>query len=98
MKEYEEMNLSDLENVGGGAGKLTADSWATVSGLEASTLALRKRPEYDYSNIMQGCSLSNGDRVQIQGSPVLGDDGRTYVKVYSPKSGKTGYVNAQFLI
>ena len=54
-------------------------------------------PEYDYSNIMQGCSLSNGDRVQIQGSPVLGDDGRTYVKVYSPKSGKTGYVNAQFL-
>ena len=33
----------------------------------------------------------------VKGSPVLGGDGRTYVKVYSPKSGKTGYVNAQFL-
>ena len=98
MKEYEAMNLDDLENVVGGAGKLAENSWATVAHLEASTLAMRKQPGYDYSNIMTGCNLSNGDKVQIKGSPVVGSDGRTYVKVYSPKSGKTGYVNAQFLI
>ncbi len=94
------LNEQDLEGVAGGK-KLTAavgiGEWMTVTGLQTGVLALRTQPNYDYSNEMKGSELYNGDRVQIKSKPVQGSDGRTYVKVYSPKSGKTGYVNYAFL-
>ena len=96
MSKMSKLQDEALEKVAGGAG-ISQNSWATVGSLQSSTLAMRTQPAYDYSNAMPGCDLNNGDKVQIKGAPVVGADGRRYVMVYSPTSGKTGYVNASFL-
>ena len=58
--------------------------------VETGFLALRTTPEYDDANIMG--QLYTGDTVQLIG----GTDG-SYVRVYSPKIGTHGWVNAGFL-
>ena len=95
MKDMKNVNEQDLENVSGG---YSYDSgWRMVMGLQSGYLAMRTYPSYDYSNEIRGCELYNGDTVQITGSWVQGSDGRTYVWVYSPKTGTSGYVNAAYI-
>ena len=94
MENMEKMNEQALEDIAGG---VTQDGWATVSGLQTGYLALRTRPVYDYNNEIRGSESYNGDRLQITGSWTTGSDGKTYVWVYNPRSGVSGYVNAAFL-
>ena len=98
MAEFEKLNEEELEEVSGGVVKTAVNEWRMIGRLQTGVLAMRTQPNYDYSNEIKGAELVNGDKVQIKGSPVQGADGRTYTKVYSPKSGKTGYVNASFII
>ncbi|MBQ6323163.1 MAG: SH3 domain-containing protein [Lachnospiraceae bacterium] len=58
--------------------------------VESGFLALRTTPEYDNSNIMG--ELYTGDTVQL-----IGGTQGSYVRVYSPKIGTHGWVNAGFL-
>ena len=94
---FEELSEQDLEAVAGGVDQHKAGGWMTVSGLQSGFLAIRTQPSYDSSNEIKGAELYNGDQVQLKGRPVLGTDGRTYVMVFSPKTGTTGYVNHAFL-
>ena len=80
----------------GGAGSASGE-WMRGANLESSKLAMHSVPSFDYSNIIDGCDLANGDEVKVVGSPIMGSDGRRYVQVYSPKTKKTGYVNTSFL-
>ena len=96
MADMKTMNDQELENVAGGFGNQNG-SWRVVAGLQSGWLAMRTTPTYDYSNEMRGNELYNGDRVQILSAPVVGSDNRTYIMVYSPKTGARGYVNASFL-
>ena len=54
-------------------------------------LALRTTPDYNAGNII--AQLYTGDTVQLIGGATSG----SYVQVYSPKAGTTGWVNAGFL-
>ena len=93
-KAREMMNTEELEKVAGGIDQY---GWATVSGLQTGYLALRTNPGYDYGNEIRGSESYNGDRLQITGSYVTGYDGRTYVWVYNPRTGRSGWTNAAFL-
>ena len=96
MADMKTMNDQELENVAGGFGNQNGN-WRVVAGLQSGWLAMRTTPTYDYSNEMRGNELYNGDQVQILSAPVVGSDNRTYIMVYSPKTGARGYVNASFL-
>ena len=98
MAEFEKLNDQELEDIAGGIVKMAVNEWKTIARLQTGVLAMRTQPNYDYSNEIKGAELYNGDKVQIKGAPVQGTDGRTYVKVLSKKSGKTGYVNASFIM
>ncbi len=95
-EEFGVANLSseELEKVAGG---VDADGWATVWGLQSGYLALRTSPGYDFNNEIRGSESYNGYRLQITGSYTTGFDGRTYVWVYNPRTGKSGWTNAAFL-
>ena len=95
MKELERKNDQELEQVAGGVDRY---GWATVYGLKTGYLALRTAPGYDYNNEIRGSESYNGDRLQITGSYVAGFDGRTYVWVFNPRSGRSGWTNAAFLV
>ena len=87
-----------LEEVaGGGAGYYPNPDQRRVSGLQTGYLAMRTAPTYDERNEIRGAELYNGDVVYIRGAYTQGYDGRTYVTVFAPKNGVTGYVNASFL-
>ena len=94
MAEIIHQDGQEMEKVAGGVGR---DGWATVSGLQTGYLALRTKPGYDYANEILGSESYNGDALQITGSYVTGFDGKTYVWVFNPRSGRSGYVNASFL-
>ena len=94
MSEIKKINEQELNEVSGGVG---ANGWATVAGLQSGYLALRTAPCYDYNNEIRGSESYNGQQLQITGSYVQGSDGRTYVWVYNPRSGMSGYVNASYL-
>ena len=96
-EEMKKMNEQEVENVAGGNYGGVDGGWRIVQGLQSGYLAMRTYPCYDYANEIRGCELYNGDSVQITGSWVQGSDGRTYVWVYSPKSGVSGYVNAAYI-
>lgn len=85
---------SELEQVSGGIDK---DGWATVTGLHKGFLALRTEAGYDYDNEIKGSESYNGDRLQIVGGTKVGFDGETYVWVYNPRTGKTGWANARYI-
>ncbi len=78
-------------NWSGTAKKLDQNTgaWKTVY-VTSGYLALRSFPTYDSANEIG--QLNTGDRVQIVGA-VSG----SYITVYSPKHGTTGWVNAGFL-
>ena len=94
---FEELSDRDLEAVAGGVDQRKAGGWMTVTGLQSGFLAIRTQPSYDSTNEIKGAELYNGDQVQIKGRPIPGTDGRTYIMVYSPKTGTTGYANYAFL-
>jgi len=95
MAELKTINDQELENVAGGA---ASGRWVTVNGLQTGYLALRTQPKYDYSNEIRGSESYNGQVLQITGGYATGADGKTYVWVYNPRSGMSGWTNAQFLI
>ena len=97
MAEMNKLNVNDLENVSGGTGKYNSEGYRTVCRLETGYLAMRTAPAYDPNNEIRGAELYNGDQVKLVGSSVAGSDGRTYIQVFSDKTGTTGYVNADFL-
>ena len=59
--------------------------------VQSSYLALRTAPDYNAGNEIG--QLYTGDTVQLIGGATSG----SYVQVYSPKYGTTGWVNAGFL-
>ena len=67
-----------------------ADTTYTVK-VDTGYLALRTAPAYDYSNEIG--ELYTGDTVTVSGACGNGQ----YWWVYSPKHGKSGYVNADYL-
>ena len=64
-------------------------------------LAIRTAPAADYNNEINHIGLKTGDQVQITGGYVqgtgFGGEKATYVWVYAPKFGVSGYVNAAYL-
>lgn len=94
MSEIKKMDDQELENTAGG---FAAGTWVTVRGLQTGYLALRTAPNYDYKNEIRGSESGNGQPLQITGGYAAGPDGRTYVWVYNPRSGMSGWTNAQFL-
>lgn len=94
MAVMEKLNEQDLEGVAGG---YAPGTWVTVRGLQTGYLALRTQPNYDYANEIRGSESGNGQPLQITGGYAVGADGRTYVWVYNPRSGMSGWTNAAFL-
>lgn len=94
MSDFEKMGEQELENVAGG---FAAGTWVTVTGLRTGYLALRTAPNYDYANEIRGSESANGQLLQITGGYTSGPDGRTYVWVFNPRSGMSGWTNAQYL-
>lgn len=88
----------ELEAVSGGVSK---GSWATVCGVQWGYLAIRRDPAYDYNNEIIHPGLYNGDEVQITGSYVQGTGFNgvraTYVWVFVPKFGISGYVDSAYI-
>ncbi len=95
MAEIEKLDNQQLEEIAGGA--FTPGGWVTVCGLQTGYLALRTSPGYDYNNEIRGSESYNGQPLQVTGGYTFGSDGKTYVWVYNPRSGRSGYVNAAFL-
>ena len=85
----------ELEQVAGGRGD--KDGWCTVAGLHSGFLALRTAPVYDYNNEIRGSESYNGDRLKITGNYTMGTDGETYVWVFNPRTGMSGWTNARYL-
>ena len=94
MADFEKLNEQELETVAGG---FSAGTWVTVRGLQTGYLALRTAPNYDYANEIRGSESYNGQILQITGGYSAGPDGRIYVWVFNPRSGMSGWTNAQFL-
>ena len=99
MTNFEKINEQELENAAGGKGG--AANVKHVANLQSGYLAVRTAPAAKYENEIQSTKLYNGDTVQITGAYVQGttfNGGKaTYVWVFVPKTGVSGYVNAAFL-
>ena len=96
MADFVKIEEDVAGKVAGGVGYYS-DGWRVVCGIQSGYLALRTQPGYDYNNEIRGCELYNGNTVKIEGSTVIASDGNPYVYVYSPKSDRFGYVNANYL-
>ncbi len=98
MTDMNKINEQELNNVAGGAAQ---NQWKTVANIQSGYLAIRTAPAADYNNEINHIGLHNGDKVQITGSYVqgtgFGGGPATYVWVFAPKFGCSGYVNAAFL-
>ena len=99
MTDMNKINEQELENIAGGAKK--GNGWRTVRGIQSGYLAIRTAPAANYENEINHVGLYNGDKVQITGSYVQGTGfggcAATYVWVFAPKFGVSGYVNAAFI-
>ena len=99
MSEFNKIKEQGLENVTGGAA--ANGTWKTVCNLQGGYLAIRTAPATQYENEINHIGLKNGDQVQITGAYVqgtgFGGGAATYVWVYAPKFGCSGYVNASYL-
>ena len=93
--EEKKLNDAELEAVAGGYSK---DGWVTVTGLHAGFLALRSEAGYDRENEILGSESYNGDKLQITGGYTTGFDGETYVWVYNPRTERSGWTNARYLV
>ena len=94
MADIEKIQDQQLVNTAGG---MNAGRWVTVGGLQTGYLAMRTQPRYDFDNEIRGSESYNGQALQVTGSYVTGSDGRTYVWVYNPRTGVSGWVNAAFV-
>lgn len=94
MEEMKLQSDAELEQVAGG---YSSDGWVTVTGLHKGFLALRSAPGYDRKNEIAGSESYNGDLLQITGGSTKGFDGETYLWVYNPRTGKSGWTNARYL-
>ena len=78
----------------------TNGTWKTVY-VNDGYLAIRTAPAFDYNNEINHTGLKTGDQVQITGNYVQGTGlngtSATYVWVFAPKYGVSGYVNAAYL-
>ncbi len=99
MSDFEKIEGQELEEAAGGVG--AKGVYKTVANLPSGYLAVRTAPEAKYENEIQSTKLYNGDVVQITGNYVqgttFGGGAATYVWVFVPKTGVSGYVNAAFL-
>ena len=99
MADFEKINEQELENAAGG--QYGNANIKHVANLQSGYLAVRTAPDAKYENEIQSTKLYNGDTVQIIGSYVqgttFGGGKATYVWVFVPKTGVSGYVNAAFL-
>ena len=99
MAEFEKINEQELENAAGG--QAGAANIKHVANLQSGYLAVRTAPEAKYENEIKSTKLYNGDTVQITGEYVQGTTFNgvkaTYVWVFVPKTGVSGYVNAYYL-
>lgn len=99
MTDINKINEQELENVAGGYGY--DNGWRTVCGLQSGCLAIRTAPAANYENEINHIGLHNGEKVQITGSYVqgtgFGGGAATYVWVFAPKFGVSGYVDAAYL-
>ena len=100
MTDINKINPEELENVAGGLGAGPGE-WKTVTGIQSGYLAIRTMPAANYENEINHTGLVNGDKVQVTGGTVqgttFGGGAATYVWVFVPKTGVSGYVNAAFL-
>ncbi len=101
MTDMNRISEQELENIAGGS-EYTYDSfWRTVRGIQSGYLAIRTQPSANYENEINHIGLQNGDKVQITGAYVqgtgFGGSAATYVWVFAPKFGVSGYVNAAFI-
>ena len=102
MTDIRKINGQELENVAGGVeGFNYGNGWRTVKGLPSGYLAIRTAPSFAYENEIIHNGPKNGQLVQITGNTVKGTGingvPATYVWVYSPDFGVSGYVNAYFI-
>ena len=103
MTEIRKINGQELENVAGGEGYNYDfnSGWRTVKNIQSGYLAIRTAPTFAYENEVIHKGPTNGQKVQITGSTVQGTGingvPATYVWVYSPDFGVSGYVNTYFL-
>ena len=99
MADFEKINDQELENAAGG--QYGAANIKHVANLKDGYLAVRTAPEAKYENEIQSTKLYNGDTVQITGGYVqgttFGGGKAPYVWVFVPKTGVSGYVNANFI-
>ena len=99
MDEFKKVNEQELEEAAGGTGG--AAIYKTVANLQSGYLAVRTAPAAERANEIESTKLYNGDVVQITGSYVqgttFGGGKATYVWVFVPKTGVSGYVNAAFI-
>ena len=102
MTDIKKMNEQELESAAGGvAGFNYGNGWRTVKNLQGGYLALRTAPSFNYENEVIHTGPKNGMLVQITGNTVSGTGingvPATYVWVYSPDFGVSGYVNAYYI-
>ena len=99
MADFEKINDQELENAAGG--QYGAANIKHVANLKDGYLAVRTAPEAKYENEIQSTKLYNGDTVQVTGGYVqgttFGGGKALYVWVFVPKTGVSGYVNANFI-
>ena len=98
MTDMNKINPEELEGVAGG---VSIGQTATVTGLTGGYLAIRTAPSFNYENEVIHTGPKNGMLVQITGNTVSGTGingvPATYVWVYSPDFGVSGYANAYYL-
>ena len=99
MTNFEKITGQELEQAAGG--QSAGVVWKTVANLKEGYLAVRTAPEARYENEIQSTKLQNGEMVQVTGGYVqgttFGGGAATYVWVFVPRTGVSGYVNAAFL-
>ena len=100
--DIRKLTEQEAANTAGGVeGYNYGNGWRTVMNLQGGYLAIRTAPSFNYENEIIHNGPRNGQLVQIVGETVQGTGingvPTTYVRVYSPDFGVTGYVNAYFI-
>ena len=99
MNGFEKLSEQQLENAAGGKGG--SEVIRKVGSLQSGYLALRNVPVAKSENEIPGTKLYSGDSVLITGAHVQGTASgggtATYVWVFVPKTGASGYVEEQYL-
>ena len=102
MTDIRKITEQEAANTAGGVeGYNYGNGWRTVMNLQGGYLAIRTAPSFKYENEIIDNGPRNGQLVQIVGEYVQGTGMNgmpaTYVRVYSPDFGVTGYANAAYI-